>query len=553
MKITISFLFICLYCSSFLCANSSKVSAQTKGDSTVYYGQLAMNPKEDTDLVSAYNYFIKHKQFCLDNNYKEGAIHDLNMLTIIQKESGFYYDSEASAIEAISLLDQLEVSDFSIRSKVSLYNELGKINRALKEYERALRFYNKALEFANKPEEQNRIINNRAFIYIDKKDYELAQIELQKAYDISIKIQDEIEIARNLDNLGFVESKRNNPTALQKLEMALKKRQDLNTIEGLYASYKHLFIYHKDRNNQEKAQLYLDKALEIANQLNSDSYKLDALSEYMELKEDSLVRTYKNLTDKTQLDRLLAENKFASKKYDYTKKELEAQKSKSAKERSQAIILLLLVFGVFTFILVRSKHKKDKIEQVFKTESRISKKIHDELANDVSDIMNYVETDLQSSPENKLKLLNTLEDVYVRTRDISTQMASLNFSDFSESLKNLLIQHNKPDVKVIIGNIDAIDWRVIPNHKKWAVYRALQELMVNMKKHSQANIVSIAFKSNKNKHEIWYKDDGVGALFKEITKSGITNAEYRIKEIGGSFNFETSKGNGFKAIIIFYS
>ena len=165
--------------------------------------------------------------------------------------------------------------------------------------------------------------------------------------------------------------------------------------------------------------------------------------------------------------------------------------------------------------------------------------------------MNYVENDLNTSSESKIKLLNSLEDVYVRTRDISTETAGVDFENFAQSLKYLLIQHNKTDVKVIINDINTINWEILSDHKKLAVYRVLQELMVNMKKHSQAHLVSVIFKKNKKKNEIWYADDGKGSLNEYLSANGLKNAESRIKEIGGRLTFETSEGHGFKAFIIF--
>ena len=551
MKITTSFLFRYVVCAGFVFFNLRTASSQISIDSTTYYYNLALNPKESTDLGLAYNYFVEHKELCLEKNYIEGAIHDLSLLTIIQKESGYYHDSEASAIEAISLLEQLDETDYTTETKITLYNELGKVNRALLDYDRALLYYNKAIDIANSPQQFNIITNNRAFIYSDKKDFAKALVEFQKAYEIGLKINNEKEIARNLDNIAFVKSKLKHPDALSLLEIALQKRLQLNDVEGIYASYMHLFEYYSDRKDKQNALLNLKNALAVANTLNSDSYKLDVLSEFVNLNTDSIVTAYKTLNDTKKLDNLLTENKYASKKYDFNKKELELQKNKLQKERYQLFVVFFLVLAALSYVLIKVKHKKEKIQQVFKTETRISKKIHDELANDMSDILSYVETELQTTEENKSKLLHTLEDVYLRTRDISTETANIDFENFSDSLKYLLIQHNKHDVKVIISNIDVFDWQRIPEHKKLAIYRCLQELMVNMKKHSDAKLVSIVFKKQKNKHEIWYTDDGQGCSIENIKQSGLENAEYRIKEIGGRFTFETSEGRGFKAIIIF--
>ena len=527
------------------------VFSQKKQDSLSFYYNLALNPNKSSDFGEAYDYFIAHKVDCLKNKNTEGAIYDLRLLAIIQNESGFYYDSESSAIEALTLLDKMPDNAYTQEAKLGLYNELGRVSRALKEPDRALMYYNKALEISTQQKNQNRIINNRGFIYLDELQFDNALTEFETAYRISVDINDHREAARNLANIGYVKYKMGQTDALTHMESALEKRIALDDLEGTYASYTHFFEYYDTQGDAQNAELYLNKSLAIANTLNSDAYRFDVLSKYINISTDSLIVAYKVLNDKIRLDNMLTENKYASRKYDYSQKESEAQSNKNLKERWQIAILVVLILVLFSYFLIRMNHKKDNMHQVFQTEIRISKKIHDELANDVSDLMNYVENDLNTSSESKIKLLNSLEDVYVRTRDISTETAGVDFENFAQSLKYLLIQHNKTDVKVIINDINTINWENLSDHKKLAVYRVLQELMVNMKKHSQAHLVSVIFKKNKKKNEIWYADDGKGSLNEYLSANGLKNAESRIKEIGGRLTFETSEGHGFKAFIIF--
>src|SRR5690606_8087034 len=218
------------------------------------------------------------------------------------------------------------------------------------------------------------------------------------------------EMARNLDNMGYAQFKLGRPDALDNLELALEKRLALNDAGGIYASYDHLFEYYRAQKDEQNALLNLSKSYSIANTLNSDAYKLDVLSAYMDLSTDTLVTAYKELSDKIRLDNLLTENKYASRKYDFSQKELEAQKNKALKERWQIAIVVVINLGVLLYLLVRMQHKKANIYQVYQTETRISKKIHGELANDVSDLMSYVENELDASIASKLKLLNNLED-----------------------------------------------------------------------------------------------------------------------------------------------
>ena len=120
----------------------------------------------------------------------------------------------------------------------------------------------------------------------------------------------------------------------------------------------------------------------------------------------------------------------------------------------------------------------------------------------------------------------------------------------NELLKRTIV-HNKQGTKVITNDVNTINSSKASDHVKLVIYRSLHELMVNMKKHSHAKAVSIIFQTVKGQNEIRYVDDGVGASISSIKTNGLQNVESRIKNIGGTFSFDTSNGNGFKAILKF--
>ena len=56
-----------------------------------------------------------------------------------------------------------------------------------------------------------------------------------------------------------------------------------------------------------------------------------------------------------------------------------------------------MLSAVFLYYYLKNRNKKEKAEAVYQSETRISKKLHDELANDVYQTMAFVETqDLQN-------------------------------------------------------------------------------------------------------------------------------------------------------------
>ena len=69
--------------------------------------------------------------------------------------------------------------------------------------------------------------------------------------------------------------------------------------------------------------------------------------------------------------------------------------------------------------------------------------------------------------------------------------------------------------------------------------------MINMKKHSQATLVSVKFEKIENILKIKYTDNGLGMGNVGNKKlSGIKNTENRIENIGGDIIFEKNLQKG---------
>ena len=98
------------------------------------------------------------------------------------------------------------------------------------------------------------------------------------------------------------------------------------------------------------------------------------------------------------------------------------------------------------------------------------------------------------------------------------------------------------------NDLKTVNWRKISDEKKITIYRILQELMTNMKKHSKASHVVIAFIQKPKRIFINYLDNGIGGELKK--GSGLQNTESRINSIDGKITFESVKDKGFKAKLV---
>jgi len=200
---------------------------------------------------------------------------------------------------------------------------------------------------------------------------------------------------------------------------------------------------------------------------------------------------------------------------------------------------------IFIIILMRAKAKKQRLLVVYTTETRISKKVHDEIANDLYQVM----TTIQATSPSIEVLLDDLEGIYIKTRDISKENTLIDMDqNFDNVLKDLLLTYQSSSTTITTLNCEKINWNKISDTKKHSVYRVLQELMTNMKKHSKASNVLVSFSYMRQKLQIIYRDNGVGCNLQKHT--GLQNAENRIKAIEGTITFDSNPNNGFQVTLL---
>lgn len=548
--IKISFLFFCLHVTGLFPIISN---GQESADSLFYYYDLVINPQKSTDFSLAYRFYERYKKTKLLERDTLRAIEALRYMVVIQKELGFLYDSEVTTIEGLELLNNIKVNDRVIESKVGLYNHLGIIHRKYGNYEEALKYYEIALGIALKQADSISIFNNKAYVYMCQKAYKLAVKEFTEVYNEKLKTNDKKQIARALSNLGAARSYLDIPVALDNIKEALRIREEISDIAGLYSSYKHLTEYYKRGDDNLNAEYYANKAYGTAKLINSPEFIKDALSHIIDLDNNPKVIEYKKLSDSITLARRLSENKYASVKYESIENSRKAQESELQREKEKILkirfqFIGVLGLGVFIglYFVSKNRHNREKAQQVYQTETRISKKVHDEVANDLYQVMTKLQFEANSNLEN---VLDDLEGIYNKTRDISKENSIIDVDgDFNDLLNDLLLSYKTNDINVITQNITKMDWKAVSNIKKTTFYRVLQELMTNMRKHSKASIVLISFDQIKNKIIINYKDNGVGS---DLSKNnGLLNAENRIKSIKGTITFESQINKSFKAKII---
>lgn len=544
--------------------NNENALAQQK-DSIHNWEEITVIPIEVKDLTEDYLFFEKAREKSMELNDTTGIVYNLSMLAVVDFELDFLYESKKDAVQALELLDKIKASEWKSQTTVSLYNSLGKVHRALKDQEKALDSYDKVLELTQDLNDSVTAYNNKGNVFKDEKKYRQALSQFELGYQASLRNTDSIENARVLDNLGYTQSKLGYPIGFSNMIQALEIRVLKKDTKGVFASYLNLTEYYDEQEKLDSALHYANKSYDLAKKINSLKFKEEALSNVLKLDKKAEYKEYISIVDSLDQRKLEQDVKFSHAKYDVDKERRNALNQKlkdEAKNKQQRLIFigigfLLLISATFLYFIQRINYKREKakeiIKETFQTERRLSKKVHDELANDMSDTLNYIDHHIAIPDDVKTHLVNKLDDLYDRTRDISAEIGGFDSKDFAKSLKFLITQHNTNGLKVMTNVMSGIDWDKISDHKKINIYRSLQELLVNMKKHSNATDVTVIFKSDGKKHVINYTDNGVGTDLDNKRIRGLQNVETRMKNIGGNSTFITSKGKGFKAHLYFLS
>ena len=543
--------------------DTSKEQESSKKNIAQKYSELGDSFTRDNKLDSAFYYYLKSTELFKEEGSNSYIAYNLVGMAHIQQTYGDYYSSEETLTEALPYINN------DLQYQLAANNLFGISAKELKNYDDAVYYYNKILETASDSIVRLTPLNNIANVYIEQKKYKKAILLLEPLLKSNVLNSLPYKKAIITDNLGFAYYKSDSiKKGIELMNQALTMRIDRSDSYGSIESYLHLADFYKGRDYQKSKENAV-QAYAVATKYQSIDERLEALAFLMAHNQEKRINGYAlmfiNLDDSIKKVRNNAKNQFAKIRYDSRKANLESIKYKG--ERAETLLQLatqknqkylsfigfVILLGGIVFIInyYKAKTKRERLEANYNTETRISKQLHDELANDVFYAMTFAGTQDLQDPIKKETLLDNLDKIYVRTRNFSRENSPIETGErFEHNLKQMLNSYKSSGTEIIIKNGNPIDWSKVQTEKKIAIQRVLQELMVNMKKYSQASFVVIGFDMGQNKLKIDYSDNGIGFSEKLILKNGLQNAENRIQTINGILTFDSQTNKGFKAKIL---
>lgn len=498
---------------------------------------------------SAFIYYNKAKEELLQEKDSVNAAVCLINMAIIASDKSDFFGAQELALNAASFLDDKNPDHFNYN--LSNYNALGIVSSSLKQYDKAVEFYNKSLEFTADTTFILAIKNNIANNYRKSGKYDVA-IPIFKS--IISQEKNPVDYARILTNYASTKWLQNpsynaSTELRQGLSIRIKEKDKL----GENNSYDHLTDYYL-KTRPDSALYFAKKWHQMVYSLDSPDDLLECLKKLVLLSDDQNSKRYfaqyRQLADSIQTVRNNAKNQFALIRYETEKHKADnllLQRKATIRIIWIISLSIILIGGAFLSIIWYKKRAKrlelEAQNAIQAGQLKTSKKVHDVVANGIYQIMTEIENSKELAQE---KILDKMESLYERSRDISYEVLakSPDESSFENSIRELLVSFASEETKVvIIGNTNEL-WNYMPAEDQFEIKQVLQELMVNMRKHSRATQVALRFELKSDKIFIYYTDNGIGISNGINFKNGLTNTGNRINSINGNINFGISTSGG---------
>ena len=516
----------------------------------------AIDFRDNGGADSAYLYFDRAKDVYLAAHDSLGAGKCLLNMAILSTEKGDLYGGQELSLMAIPYFNKADSTQhIYIQSNL---NNLGNSNYGLEAYDLAISFFEEAMQYT--AEDSYRLIlqNNIANAYRRNRDYQNAL----SRYALVIKEKlSKVDYARVLSNMAYTKWLRDSTyNANPELQNALNIRVQTRNQQEQIASLNYLVEVNQS-TNKDLALRYAQRMYTTAQQINNPNDRLAALHKLLSLSSGSAVKSYffkyKQLSDSIQLARNAAKNQFALIRYESEKRktenlQLQQLTTKQAYQVATRDLLILLGTLVFTALAVISVlwYRKRKAKMIAEKQHEIqeyhlktSKRVHDVVANGLYRVITEIDND---EALNKEAILGRLEVMYEKSRDISYDIpeADADGEAFNQKIAKLLKSFATTSTSISIhGNTNSF-WEKVPVPACFELEHILQELMVNMRKHSRATSVSLEFITNPGLASVIYQDNGVGMQVNHPEGNGLQNTGSRIEGIDGTINFETPPEGG---------
>lgn len=527
----------------------------------------------------------------------------LNELGIVYKNLSQYEKSIETYKKGIEIAERIESTRLA-----DVYSNLAVVITYMKKYDKALQYLFKSYKLESDTIGKQVILLNIGATYKDNGQDSLAMLYYQKALkvcdDNNLAVCYRNEVLHNIANelINNLEYKK----GLKYLFEIAEFEEGENNKRDLAHTYLSIASAYKAMQNHDKAIYFYNKSIVFSIETETNDQLLLAytfLSDIYSKKnnfKEALVYHQKYTSLKDSLfsidkvkynENLLAEFEASSKENEILllKKERELQEKELLLNKnnlqnnriiqivtiSLAVLSLIAVFVLALFYRQKLHNKQllaEKIEEINKQKmhsllqdqevnaikseiegrvnerKRIAQELHDGVGGNLASIKLNLANIIGDHSDEKLKaIMGNIDDTCNEIRDISHNLISLKIQShsFSYLVKKFLNE-------ILVGKMLKLNLNIypeaeldkLPNELKIELYRIIQELMNNVIKYSEAQVVDVQILRGDKYLNLMFEDNGKGFDTKESTGGiGLKNIRSRIAAFNGICTIESSLGN----------
>ena len=560
---------------------------------------IALDIMGQTDeALVLYNNSLK-----MAKDYNEGELEARSYLNlgVSYQFSGDYDLALKNQLLAYDLREELSKKDLA-----KLLNNIGIIYRMQKKYTRAEEIYHKSYELKEELKDSLGMaatLMNLGIACTNLKDKEKMAVDyIQRSIHLYELLGRHDQAASGNTALGeiflgqkkFPEAKDAYKKAWQYFEQNKDQRYSQATLFGLGR----VTLKEKD---YPAAETYFEQALELTKDFSDKDFTRTLLFQLSSIK-DTLGKkheAYKMLKEAyvindtlNQSIRLKAMEEMQA-KFDVKEKsiELEISNLKLNEQTRQRNIFLygaigLALFALTIFFFLKNKIRTNKkiaaqgkaiqkqkiielqqnnkllalnsmIEGQEAERLRIAKDLHDSLGGLLSSVKNHFTT-IQKKIEpiedlditKKTNLL--IDEACIEVRRISHNMMphALSISGLQGAIEDLGEQLSEQGFQTTVEISSSL--QTVDETKKVTIYRLVQEIISNIRKHAEAKTILIQLLTHKNEVNLIIEDDGIGFDYDTaIIKGGmgLNSINSRVEFLDGNINWDSEINKGTTVII----